>query len=197
VTSPDGAALRREVQPAGVFDATVDAGDAEAAVLVQVIYPEPRDALSYAYAARPGEDGTISVAVPPASTGAVVRMAVSAEGRLPALLPDLYAEDFWADADRNGYEPFLSYSVDLPPGDPLADAMAVGSDGRPIRSGGFPSVLVIGLVLAGSAVAGVGVWWVRRSHPAAASAAAGPPPPLAEPLPPPDLDGPEPPPTEP
>ena len=156
VTSPDGTAIRLDAVPDDVFRAVVATGGVEARVLVQVLYPEPRDALSYAYSVTPDEDGSIFVAVPPQSTEAVVQMVVFAEERLPALLPDLAAGDFWAQAEGNDHQSFLAFDVDLPVGDPLADPLPQG-DG----DGSFPLTLVL---LGGAALllAGAGFWWRSR-----------------------------------
>ena len=83
-------------------------------------------------------------------------MVVSADGRLPALLPDLEAGEFWEQAAANGFAPFLEFSIDLPEGDPLADAVPYGAGG-----GSFPLQIVLAAVAALLAV-GTGLWWKSR-----------------------------------
>jgi len=155
VTSPDGTRIRLDLAPAEVFDAVVDTGAVQSHVLVQVLYPQPRDARSYAYTAVPDGDGVISVAVPPASTGARIRLAVYADGHIPALLPDIEATTFWDEAAANDYTPFLTYAVTLPAGDPLAEAVPYGSS-----EDSAPWLLMV-LAAAALALTGSGAWWWR------------------------------------
>ncbi|MBU1866448.1 MAG: hypothetical protein KKE89_08545 [Actinobacteria bacterium] len=181
ITSPDGSRLRTDYQTPEVFQAVVDTGDVPARVQVQVLYPEPRDALSYAYTAVPDpETAVVSVAVPPASTGAVVRMVVRADGYLPVLLPDLHAEDFWAQADANGYRPFMTYQAALTPGDAMADAVAVNASGAPILPGGFPLPLILALAIGVLVIAAGGVWWWRRRVAVSGAGGTVPPPPPSD-----------------
>ncbi len=165
-TSPDGSRLRADYLAPEVFQAAIDTAGVPARVQVQVLYPQPRDGLSYAYSTTPDpETGTISVAVPPVGTGALVRMVVWADGHLPALLPDLYAEGFWAQAEANEYRPFLDYQVSLPVGDVMTDAVATDADGTPAGGAGFLLPLLV--ALAAVAVAAGGLWWGRRRAAAA------------------------------
>jgi hypothetical protein len=161
VTSPDGSRLRTAPEPNAVFNARLDTGEVAATAFVQVLYPRPREALSYGFEAPVDpETGTIALAMPPAETGAVVRIVLTADGRLPAVLEDIEAATFWEQAEAAGYDSFLTLEATLQEGDLFADSDEGGSS-LPIPA--LAVIAVVAVVLLGG-----GAWFVR-------SRSAGPP----------------------
>ena len=144
VTSPDGANIRTLPERDPVFDARIDTGDVASTAFVQVLYPEPREALSYAFTAQVDQEtGTIALAVPPAETGAVVRIVLSAEGHLPLILDDIEAATFWADAEASGYQQFVTLTATMVEGDPFADE----GDSLPVALIGGAAAAVVAIVV--------------------------------------------------
>ncbi|MDA0350592.1 MAG: hypothetical protein O3A10_00085 [Chloroflexi bacterium] len=154
VTSKDGAAIRTAPDRDVVFDARLDTGAVASRAFVQVLYPEPREALSYAFEAPVDPDsGTIALAVPPPESGAVLRIVLSADGHLPVVLDDIEAATFWADAEANGYQPFVELEATLREG----NAFGAEDDGSSL-----PLPLLAGAAAAVVAVLGGGGWLMRR-----------------------------------
>ena len=86
--------------------------------------------------------------------------------------PGPVPSDWLGEGEVPGVIPTGSPSATAPPANP-----GQGSDGD-------ATALLVGLLIAGAAVAGVGVWLTRRSRPAGPSVAAEPVPPAAQPVPP-------------
>ncbi len=147
-----------------VFDTVVDTGGVSAELLVQVRYPAPFEGRGYAYRTRVDpESGTAPVAVPPASSGATVGVVVLADGYRPVVGAELDAAGYWAEAEANGFAPFLTIAAPMVP-----DGSGAGPAGLPI---GWLSAGV-GLV----AAAGV-IWTARRRRQDRTGAVDAPPPP--------------------
>lgn len=137
----------------------VDAGDADANVIVSVAYPPPNVALGYAYVADVGEDGRISVAVPDEETESTTTLLAIAPGRLPQIITTIDAKVFWEEAATHGDEPFLDLAVTMTAGS-VDDARQQERDLPALAAG-------IGAFGSGIALALLG----RRSRPLLALAA--------------------------
>lgn len=100
---------------------SVDTSDGDgnpviADVFAQVLYPEDQRESSYGYLVVPDEDGHVTVAVPPAGSGATVILIALADGYTPTVLGEVDAATFWKDAATQAGS-FLSFDAQLDKGD--------------------------------------------------------------------------------
>ena len=146
ITSPDGARLRTAPERDAVFDARLDTGAVAASAFVQVLYPEPREALSYAFEATVDEaTGTVALAVPPAETGAVLRIVLRADGHLPVLLDDIEAATFWEQANAANYQPFVTLTATMVEGELFTDGADEASIAPELALAGAAGVIALGI----------------------------------------------------
>ena len=113
---------RHSAPPIEITQAALDAGVPGAKAFVQIIYDQPFVGRSYGYTIEPDEEGKIAVTVPPSGIPATVVVSVSAEGHLPVVVDVLRTDAFWAAAEANDFQPFLSYEAELQSGS-LADVL--------------------------------------------------------------------------
>jgi len=157
-----GPAQRATVSITGA-DNTAIAG---AQVVAQVIYPAPNQDRSYGYLVTPDAGGSVSLTVPPPTSGATVVLIAIADGHDPAVLGSLDAAQFWADATKAGGTSFLSFSATLQPGDfsiPTGAAAPIAASPSSAKGGTSATsifILIGGLLLG----AVVGIAFGKRRH---------------------------------
>ena len=147
VTGADGSETeRRNPADLAVFEAPIDTGGVATHAFIEVFHPAATTSRSHGHLVEL-VDGVASVSVPPAATGALVRITAYADGYLPQVVAEFGADEFWELAVAPDQR-VLAYEVAMQPGEVFPDG---GDDGLPRW------LLAAGLALAGVVALGVGL----------------------------------------
>ncbi|MCL1593687.1 MAG: hypothetical protein M3132_04965 [Actinomycetia bacterium] len=142
---------RRNTPPLSGTMMTVDTGQIESRVIVQILLP---DSPGYSYLATPDAQGRVHVSVPGTEAGGTVILGAVAAGYEPTIAGSFDIETFWADVEARGDDAAPTFAVNLVPEETAGGWTAAV----------WPLLLGIGgiLLIVTSVLAGRGA--LRRRH---------------------------------
>ena len=132
---------RRALPPRPGTLMTVDTGQVDSQVIVQVLLP---GIPGYSHLEKPDAEGRVHVPVPGIEEGGTVMLGVVAAGYWPAIAGTIDIEAFWADVEARGDDAAPTFTVDLVPEE---KGGALGTGIWPLVLGGGGILLILAAVL--------------------------------------------------